>query len=134
MIFSELNRITVIPYAGIIRVRFKGCVLSPCGHPLTELLDLLHHSIFFSPPPSAAEKILLSIATNPMFISLFHIGLQRLGYGDIVLFRLVVLHDRRQGAARRQARAVQGMDEFRLLALFLAIADFCPPCLIIGKT
>ncbi len=54
MIITVLNRITAIPYAGIIRFRFKGYVLSPCGHPLTELLDLLHHYIFFPPPPKAA--------------------------------------------------------------------------------
>jgi len=37
MIIACLGYITVIPYAGITRFRFKGYVLSPPGHPLTEL-------------------------------------------------------------------------------------------------
>jgi len=37
MIIACLWYITAIPYAGIIRFRFKGYNLSPSGHPLTEL-------------------------------------------------------------------------------------------------
>ena len=46
MIFPVLIGITVIPYAGIVRFRFKGYDLSPLRAPLDRLMELLYFSLF----------------------------------------------------------------------------------------
>src|SRR5436190_10698369 len=51
-----------------------------------------------------------------------HVGPQRLGHGHRAVLVLVVLQHRDQGAADREARAVQGMHEARTFSFLRAIA------------
>src|SRR3954470_21100873 len=61
-----------------------------------------------------------------------HVGPQRLRHGHRAVLVLIVLQDRDQGAADREARAVQRMHEARALALLGAEARVHAPRLVLA--